>query len=244
MQRGLSRRATTVGVNGDFFSVRTGRPSGIFLRDGVLAAKPNLARSALAIAFDGTLLVDRLRLIGSWRVSSNAAHPVEEVNRPLLDPPGVAVFTPMWGGPTPRVRGAVEVVLGGFPQAVLNGFLTGRVMSVRRHGGTWVPPGGAILQARGLWRDRLLAEAPSGTPVTVHLRIDGLPTDSADAIGGGPALVRGGLPSGRPTRCSRCSSSSRATRGRPSGSSPTGESSSSSPTAAARRASGSPTGTG
>lgn len=194
MQRGLTRRATTVGVNGDFFKPSTGRPSGIFLRDGVLAAKPNPRRSALAIAFDGTLLVDRLRLIGSWRVSSNDAHPVEEVNRPLLDPPGVAVFTPMWGGPTPRVRGAVEVVLGGFPKAVVNGFLTGRVTSVRRHGGTWVPPGGAILQARGLWRDRLLAEAPRGTPVTVRLRIDGLPTDSADAIGGGPALVRGGLP--------------------------------------------------
>ena len=81
------------------------------------------------------------------------------------------------------------------------------------------------------------------TPVAVRLRIDGLPTDSADAIGGGPPSSGAAFPSGRPTRCSRCSSSSRATRGRPSGSSPTGESSSSSPTAAARRASGSPTGT-
>ena len=50
MQARLSNRATTVGVNGDFFKLRTGVSSGLFLRDGVLSSPPNVRRSGLALA--------------------------------------------------------------------------------------------------------------------------------------------------------------------------------------------------
>ena len=43
MQKRLSTQATSVGVNGDYFAVADGRPSGILLRDGVLATPPNSA---------------------------------------------------------------------------------------------------------------------------------------------------------------------------------------------------------
>ncbi|MGH3015840.1 MAG: phosphodiester glycosidase family protein, partial [Gaiellaceae bacterium] len=194
MQRGLRPWSTAVGVNGDFFNTASGSPSGAFLRDGVLSAKPNLRRSALAIAFDGRLLVDRFRFAASWKGGANEAHPVRELNRVIADPPGVSLFTRAYGAPTPRVRGAVELVLSGFPRALLNGWLRGRVTAVRRNGGTRVPPGGAVLQARGFWRKTMLREAPPGTNVTVRLQMLGLPDDSADAIGGGPVLVRDGAP--------------------------------------------------
>jgi hypothetical protein len=194
MQARLRPWSTTVGVNGDFFNTASGSPSGAFLRDGVLSARPNPRRSALAIAFDGRLLVERFRFAGSWKAGDLAAHPLREVNHVIDQPPGVSLFTRTYGAPTPRVRGAVELVLSGFPRSLLNGWLSGRVTAVRRHGGTRVPPGGAVLQARGFWRTTMRQEAPVGTDVTVRLRMLDLPDDSADAIGGGPELVRNGVP--------------------------------------------------
>ena len=194
MQRRLRATSTAVGVNGDFFNTATGSPSGAFLRDGVLSARPNLRRSALAIAFDGRLLVDRFRFVAAWTAGAHEAHPLRELNRVIREPPGVALFTRAYGGPTPRARGAVEAVLGGFPRALLNGWLRGRVVAIRRNGGTRIPPGGAILQARGSWARTMLREARPGTEVTVRLLMRGLPDDSADAIGGGPVLVRNGVP--------------------------------------------------
>ena len=194
MQAAVAGQATTVGVNGDFFSLDSGRPSGMFLRSGVLSMPPITSRSALAIAFDGRLLVDRWHLAGSWKAESHSAHPLLTVNKPLLRAPAVALYTRTLGGRTPRVRGAVEIVLTGFPPALINGTLTGTVSSVRRHGGTLIPPRGAVIQARGFWRNTVLAQAPPGTRVTVQLRIPDFPGDAADGIGGGPLLVRNGTP--------------------------------------------------
>ena len=194
MQARLASSATIAGVNGDFFAGANGRPTGMFLRNGVLSMPPNIGRSALGIAFDGRLFVDRWRLAGTWKPGDHPAHPLTTVNKPLLEPPGVALYTRTLGGRTPRVPGAVEVVLSGFPPAHLNGTLTGTVTAVRRHGGTLVPSRGAVIQTRGFWRTRLLEEAPVGTQITVQLRIPGFPSDAADGIGGGPILVRNGNP--------------------------------------------------
>jgi hypothetical protein len=194
MQAAVAAQATTVGVNGDLHSVANGRPSGMFLRNGVLSMPPTIGRSALGIAFDGRLFVERWRLAGSWKPGSHPGHPLTTVNKPLLEPPGVALYTRTLGGRTPWVPGAVEVVLNRFPPALLNGTLRGTVSAVRRNGGTLVPPRGAVIQTRGFWRGRLLAEAPVGTEITVQLNIPGFPTDAADGIGGGPLLVRDGNP--------------------------------------------------
>jgi hypothetical protein len=194
MQARLAPSATIAGVNGDLFGWANGRPTGMFLRNGVLSMPPTIGRSALGIAFDGRLFVDRWRLAGTWKPGGHPMHPLTTVNKPLLEPPGVALYTRNLGGRTPRVPGSVEVVLSRFPPAHLNGTLTGPVTAVRRHGGTLVPPRGAVIQTRGFWRTRLLQEAPVGTQITVQLRIPGFPNDAADGIGGGPVLVRNGNP--------------------------------------------------
>lgn len=193
MQRGVAGRATTVGVNGDFFSLRSGRPTGLLLRSRVLRGRPNAHRSALAVGSTGTVVVNRFELDAWWQAGTSDAHPLTEFNRPL-ELPGVALFTPPWAARTPRLRGAVDVVFEGFPRARLDRTLTGTVTRVRRGGGTRVPPGGAVLQARGSWRATLLAEAPRGTSVAVRLQLTGFPADAPDGIGGGPLLVRDGVP--------------------------------------------------
>ena len=86
------------------------------------------------------------------------------------------------------------MVLGGFPPATLDSPLTGTVVAVRRGGRTPIPAGGVVLQARGNARDTLLAEAPVGSTVTVRLRLADFPDGAPDGIGGGPVLVRNGVP--------------------------------------------------
>jgi hypothetical protein len=193
MQQAQSKRATTVGVNGDFFELATGRPTGVFQRDGVLSTKPLPQRAALGIAFDGRLLVERFRLRGRWRGSTGVEHPLLNLNEPLAGP-GVSLFTSAWGARTPRGARRLEVVLTGFPKTLPNGELTGTVADVRKGGDNGIPPGAVILQARGEDRKALRTEAVLGGTLTVRLGLLGLPPDVADMIGGGPELVRDGKP--------------------------------------------------
>jgi len=194
MQHDLRPAATTAGVNGDFFNIYEGRPSGVFLRDGVLASRSLRQRSSLSIAFDGSLRVRRLTYSGTWQVDGFEAHRVKEFNRTLTDPPGVTLFTPTYGGSTPRRPRALDVVLSGLRPTVLNGRLRTRVAGFRWGGGTAVPRDGGILQARGPSRRVLLREARPGRTLTTRVRLAPFWTDVADAIGGGPVLVRGGRP--------------------------------------------------
>jgi hypothetical protein len=194
MQRRLSRSATVAGVNGDFFTFATGHPNGIFMRDGVLATRPESSRSSLGVAFDGSLRVRRWRYSGSWQVDGFRAHSMKELNNRLRTVAGASLFTPEYGGRTPRRRRAVDVVLSGLPPTVVNGSLRARVERQRRGGNTAVPRGGGVIQFRGRSRRAALREALHGRAVTLRLGIERFWTDVADAIGGGPRLVRNGRP--------------------------------------------------
>jgi Phosphodiester glycosidase len=193
MQARLSPRATTVGVNGDFFNLQTGHPTGLFLRDGVLWARPSQWRSALALGLDGRLLVDLFDFDATWQGATGAPRRLHELNRPVeQNLSKVGLFTRSWGDETPRARGALELVLGGFPRATLDADLTGTVAAVERGGRTSIPVGGAVLQARGEKRKVLQARGPAGTAMTVRLHVPELPAGTLEAIGGGPTLVRNG----------------------------------------------------
>jgi Phosphodiester glycosidase len=190
MQARLSRGATTVGVNGDYFSFATGHISGLFLRDGALSARPSRVRPALTLGQNGRLLMDVFRFRGTWRGSGRPGR-IRVFNKPVVSP-RVGLFTSFWGEATPRARKAVEVVLAGFPKTRLDADLTGKVVAVERGGRTAIPAGSAVLQARGLERRALLNEAPIGATVTVRLRVPDLPAGTLNGIGGGPLLVRNG----------------------------------------------------
>lgn len=190
IQDRLSAQATVVGVNGDLSNIAQGYPSGIFLRDGILHAQPSSGRSSLGIGLDGVLRLARVGFVGRWGVGDAARRGLSQLNRPL-DGPGIGLFTPSWGATTPRGASLLDVVIGGFTAALPNVDLPGQVIEVRPGGGTPIPPDGAVLQARGSRRAEVAA-ATAGMPFVTRLILTPWWEQVADAIGGGPALVREG----------------------------------------------------
>jgi hypothetical protein len=190
MQRRLSATATTVGVNGDFGNNRQGYPSGIVLRDGVLHARPSSNRASLGIGLDGMLRLARVGFFGTWDIGEDGRQALAQFNRPL-EGAGVGLFTRSWGGRTPTGRNVLDVVVSGVPTAAPNVDLGGQVVSVRPGGGTSIPADGAVLQARGAWRQQV-AGAAAGMPFVAKLILKPWWDQVADAIGGGPAIVRQG----------------------------------------------------
>jgi hypothetical protein len=164
----------------------------VLMQSGALASAPSPDRSSIGIASDGTLRVERIRMFATWRGTGQ--------RRPLLlnqppGPNGVALFTPAWGPATPSVPGATEAVLAPFPPTTPNVDVTGPVVELKQGaGGTPIPPGGAVLLARGTGAQRLVAEAPVGTTLVARLRLNPDWTGVVEALGGGPVLVRGGKP--------------------------------------------------
>jgi exopolysaccharide biosynthesis protein len=192
MQRRLSGQATMVGVNGDLSRFADGKPSGIFLRDGVLIAPPNSQRSSAGFGLDGTLDVRRVRFLGTWR-GSGQRRSLNVFN----DAPGkngIALFTSDYGRATPRIDGSYAVVLAPFPVSVPNTDLVAPVATVAPPGPVRIAPGAAVLVARGTAAAKLQAEAQIGMSVTLRLILQPDWVAVSDAIGGGPVLVRDGKP--------------------------------------------------
>jgi exopolysaccharide biosynthesis protein len=192
MQRRLSKSATSVGVNGDLWRWADGKPSGIVLRDGVLVHPPHPERSSAGFGLDGTLDVRRVRLAGTWQAGGQR-HQLRELN----DAPErnqVALFTSEYGPATPRVPGSVAVTLATFPPSVPNADLVAPVVAVARNGPVAIPPGSAVLVARGAAAAALETEAVVGATLTLHLALRPDWAAVSDAIGGGPLLVREGRP--------------------------------------------------
>ena len=80
------------------------------------------------------------------------------------------------------------------PPTTPNADLDGPVIEIRGGGGTPIPPGGAVLVARGTAAQRLVEEAPVGTSSTLRLIFRPEWTGIAQAVGGGPVIVRDGGP--------------------------------------------------
>jgi hypothetical protein len=192
MERRASASATVGGVNADLFTWNEGLPSGMFMQSGVMMTPPHPRRSTVGITDDGGLLVQRVRMLGTWRGSSQR-RPLAGLNqRP--GPNSVSLFTPAWGATTPAAQGTVEVTLDGFPPASPATELNGTVVAVKPAGGTPIPPGGAVLVGRGTSAGRLAAEAPIGQTVTAILTLQPQWGGVVDAVGGGPVIVRDGQP--------------------------------------------------
>jgi exopolysaccharide biosynthesis protein len=192
MQKRLSTQATSVGVNGDYFAPADGRPTGIFLRDGVLATPPNAARSSAGVTLDGLLDVRRVTFRGTWR-GAGQRRSLNFLNK-APGTNGISLFTADWGTTTPRVAGAFTAVLGAFPSATPNTDLVVPVLSAGAGSSVRIQPGTAVLVARGNAAAKLQAEAVAGTTVTLRLILQPDWSVVSDAIGGGPILVRDGAP--------------------------------------------------
>jgi hypothetical protein len=192
MQRRASASATVAGVNGNFFTWDEGLPTGIHMESGVLYSPPHPLRSSLGITDDGSLLVERVTMLGQWQ-GLGPRRPLNGLNQR----PGAqasSLFTPTWGGSTPSAQGTVEAVLAPFPPAAPATDLRGIVTEIKNGGGTPIPRDGAVLVARGTAASRLLAESAVGQELLVRLVLRPNWAAVVDAIGGGPVIVRNGQP--------------------------------------------------
>jgi hypothetical protein len=192
MQRRISSTATVAGVNGDFFSWDEGLPTGMHMESGVLMAPPHPLRSSLGITDDGTLVIDRVTMLGQWQGTGPRRQLGGLNQRP--SPQGARLFTPAWGGRTPAAQGTVEVTLEPFPPAAPATDLLGTVAAIKTGGGTPIPPDGAVLVGRGTSAANLRAESVVGEPMTVRLILRPEWGGIVDAIGAGPVIVRKGQP--------------------------------------------------
>ena len=191
MEQAVSDSATVAGVNGDFFNFRDGHPSGIVMQGGIIKSPPYQNRSSIGISSTGTLNVARVALYGYWQ-GLDSRHPLSGVNKvPHGD--GTAIFTSAWGAKTPVFAGAAETVLEPFPPTT-TGELEGTSLAQANGGGTPIPRDGAVLVAIGSQASKLAAETPPPTPVHVQLVMapDWPAQGIADALGGGPVVVRNG----------------------------------------------------
>lgn len=191
MQDRLAPLATAAGVNGDLFNFSTGHPSGVVFDAGVLSSRPIRGRSSLGIGVDGLIKVARIGYFGSIQLGEAKKHPIKDLNRPLLEH-SVGLFTRAWAPRTPRVKGALDIVLDGLPPSAPNVDLPATVTRLNQGGGTWIPANGAVLQATGYWADILGNEAAIGIPALAHLTLKPWWENAASALGGGPVIVRGG----------------------------------------------------
>jgi hypothetical protein len=190
LEKDVSASSTVVGIDGDFFDPAWGTPSSVLVRGGVLNAGAGAGRSAAGFDASGTLHVDRVSLAGSWK-GSGQYRPLA-LNRPPTAS-GTTLYTPAWGPTTPgETRAVVEAVLAPFPAAIPNTTLTAPVVTLAQAGEQPIPPDGAVLVARGSQAATLAKEAPAGSTMNVRLILTPSWPGVAEAVGGGPVLVRGG----------------------------------------------------
>jgi hypothetical protein len=197
MQKRLSSQATSVGVNGDFFSVSDGRPSGIMIRDGVLVTQPNPARSSAGVMLDGTLDIRKIGFRGTWR-GAGPRRNLTLFNR-APGPNQISLFSSDWGRLTPQIANSFAVVLSPFPAAAPNVDIQATVARTVENARVGLTPGAAVLVARGTAAANLRAEALAGETLTVRLILNPDWAAVSDAIGGGPMLVQNGKPIYRTT---------------------------------------------
>jgi hypothetical protein len=194
MQRRLSHTATMAGVNGDLFNWDSGRPSGIFLRRGLLYTRAQPARSSLGIGLDGLLQTGYVQYQGTWQFGSNRLRLLRDFNHPLEQENGVVLYSPTWGPTAPHRKHAREVVLKNVAPVGPNKDLVGKVVARPAGTGNRIPGSGAIMQAAGDRRPILLGDAKIGHFVKLHIELTPWWPGVKDAIGGGPRLVSGGVP--------------------------------------------------
>jgi hypothetical protein len=193
MQRRLQSTAATAGINGDFFALATGRPSGMVMREGQLLAPPNGSRASAGITTDGTLDVRRVAFSGSW--DAGAGPHVLSVLNAAPKVGRVGLFTHAYGAATPPIAGSAAAILFPFPDATPSVGLSAPVVELRSGSSpVAIPPGGAVLLARNAAASILRREAQVGAPITVGLSFKPDWPGIVAAVGGGPQIVREGAP--------------------------------------------------
>jgi exopolysaccharide biosynthesis protein len=184
-------------VNGDFYrnsSKYPGDPEGIQIAQGELVSGPRSTHSCFWIDAAGGPHITNVQANFKVTLPDGRVAAFELNEQRPSD--GVVLYTRAIGAST-RTSGGVELVLGptnasALPLAVGSVF-SARVREVRRDGNSAIPSDGLVLSVGPKIASQVEA-AKSGDMVTISTATVPDMAGSRTAIGGGPALVRGGLP--------------------------------------------------
>ncbi|WP_217559745.1 phosphodiester glycosidase family protein [Paenibacillus sp. GbtcB18] len=179
-------------VNGDFYDMSTGIPSGLFMGEGEILASPPADWYAFGIKADGTSLYGRSPKLTRTLAFGGQSSPLTEINR-LRGTESLVLYTPEFHTSTMTNDLGDEVVLDVTGGAVQSGqTLAMKVSEVHKNkGNTPLAPNQVVLSASGKFRDTLAPLKP-GDDVTASFTLEGEWKDVRVAIGGSGLLVKDG----------------------------------------------------
>ena len=191
------------GINGDLFSYATGNPSGVLMVGGELVSEPEGSRSALVLLPGGGLDAIALALQGRFQgldpatgAGVTATRAFSGINRSAGRSGETLLYTPAYGAlttPAGASRYEIRVRLDQPGPLQANQAVAGTVVGTGAGGGATIGAGHVVLTAVGSAGPALVSDYPLGRRIVVSPALLSLPPGAVDAIGGGPALVRGGV---------------------------------------------------
>ncbi len=198
-----SRRGAgaVAGINGDFFNLEHGHPSGLMLAGGELVSEPEAARSSLVFQPTRLLAAARLAFAGQYEsidpagLVATRTRRIDAMNRPQALGSETILFTTAFGQlTTPKGDSLFEarVRLDEDRPFAPNEVRGGTVIGAGAGGGTTIGAGHAVVTGVGSSGRGVARELTLGQRVALHTGIVGLPPGVLDAIGGGPLLVQDG----------------------------------------------------
>ncbi len=181
LTRIVQRSGAWGGVNGGYFA-RSGPPLGMLVIDGEWVRDPWGGRTVLGIAQDGKLLMDRLSFDGRVVFSSHGWQPLAAINRGHEQQDTLVMFNRYWGGTVEGAKGRARLAVDA-SGAVIAKVTDGSAVAI--------PAGGFVLSGMGRMAASLDRIEP-GCMVTPRLTTTPRWPALAQAIGGGPRLVKDG----------------------------------------------------
>ena len=193
-----ARRGALVGVNADFFPF-TGDPLGVCIIDGELVSEPPGNRAAVAVTRDRSVFFDTPKCDATLVTAAGVSRRIDGINR-TRETNQIVVYTPIFGASTGSRFKSVDLVCTSPDMPVrVNTPTKLTVAEVRREAiDTPIPKDGVIVSGGGDAAAFLAENVKPGDTITVRFDIkspNGLDwTEVAQAVGGGPWLLRQGRP--------------------------------------------------
>lgn len=174
------RYGAVAGINGSYFSPRTGEPLGMLMINGQLVSSNMLNRSVLAIAGNGELTIDKTQLSTRLTLASGETYDFDGVNQQRgLN--RMVLYTDHYGPATFSPAGGKEYSI--MPD--------GTVLAVSESNAP-IPPGGYVISAHGQAAAWLGARLQVGAKVTMKSPLQEFWPGVQHVLGGGPTLLRDG----------------------------------------------------
>lgn len=187
------RKGAIAGINGDFFSLKTGECTGLMV-DGQIISSPVSKRSYLGILPDKSFFIDRASMYATVTTSTvESTTTISAINKSRdTSVNTIVAYTPIYGPSTLTNNNGTEVIVKLESVVSPNSEVTGTVIDVRQNlGNSLIPTDGMVLSGIGSGKP-YLAGLNMGDTVRLKFNLGPNWRDGVSAIGGGPRIMRNG----------------------------------------------------